>query len=106
MVNNQPDGHPTGSPLPRSPTLEAQRDLPATARGFRRWAKAIFAVDDIPDDPAEQQLKNVILNSEGDERVFLRGLLSDYTRFKNSRGGVVCRELSQCFTFTDGTHDG
>ncbi len=67
-VNVQPADQPNGLPLPLTPTLEAQRDIPTKARGLRQWVILIFAEDDVLDHPAERKLKTAILKSRGDKR--------------------------------------
>ena len=81
-----------GNGLPRAPTLEAQRATPKTARDWRLWRKfsfSLFKDDEVRDDLAEEKLRSEISNSEGDARIELEVLLSDYTRFKDRPGSSV-----------------
>ena len=102
----EPVNEPDSANLPRSPTLEAQREPPTTRRGFKSWRKVILAIDDAPDDITEQKLKAAIAKSEGDVRHHLRDLLSAYSLLKHKAGHGIGHELFQCFTITDGSQDG
>jgi hypothetical protein len=102
----QPPDHPTGLPLSRSGTLEAQRDIITKARGWRILVKKILAQDDVLDDPAELKLKLAIQESSGHERAVLKQLERHYAGFRNSPGHAVANDLFRCWTFgaaSDGT---
>lgn len=83
-------------------TIEAQKDRPAKAGSLRRFIDLFIAEIDAPDDVAERELKNAISKSRGDEHAFLKHLLRDYRRFKNSPGSAVSNNLVQCWTFQEG----
>lgn len=87
------------APLPRSSTMEAQRDRPAKARHF------LTTDIDVPDDLAERELKSAISMSRGGERAFLKQLLRNYTPFKDRPGAAVRNNVLQCWTFQEGARD-
>lgn len=117
-----PINEPNSATLPRTPTLEAQKE-PSTTTRLEKWAKAVIALrettttgdlkkwtkatlGDTPDDTTEQQLKDAIPKSKGDDRRLLKGLLSAYSFFKNNAGHGIVQDLFQCFTITNGSQDG
>lgn len=93
------------SPLSRSSTIEAQRDCPEKARKWRHLKDLFTPEIDVPDDLAERELKSAISVSTGVERAFLKQLLRDYTRFKDSPGSAVRNNVLQCWTFQEGATD-
>jgi hypothetical protein len=91
-IDLQPVGQANGNILPRSPTLEAQRNSSTIALARRRWGKlflSLFTVDEVPDELVEEKLKSAILKSKDSERGSLKQLLSAYTRLKHKSGYVV-----------------
>lgn len=88
-----------------SSTIEAQRDLPAKARSLRRFRDFFIGGVDVPDDVAERELKSAISKSSGDEHAFLKHLLRDYRRFKNSPCSAVSNNIVQCWAFQEGAAD-
>lgn len=60
---------------------------------------------DFSDDLAVRELKSTISKPKGNERAFLKHLLRDYTRFKNSPGSAVSSSVLQCWTFQEGPRD-
>lgn len=102
----EPINKPNHTTLPRHPTLEAQRKPSTTTRRSKSWIGALLANDDIDDDIIEQKLKDAIAKSDGDDRRYLKGLLSAYSRLKDNQSYGIGHELSGCLTITDGSRDG
>lgn len=102
-----PLNEPNGNILRRSLTLEGQRELSVTKRGFNSRIRAILHIKD-SSDITKQAFKDAIAKSKGDvqKRLNLKDLAYKYDCLKHRKFTKGSHQLFQCFKITDGSQNG
>lgn len=81
-------------------------NTPSHSSDLWKGVNSFFTGLKIPDDVAEQQFKAQISQSNHDEKTFLKHLLRDYRRLKNTPGFLIINPIFQSWTIMEDLRNG